>query len=157
MARAVRFVKAEREWLKLMLTQWLEVGAWGGKAKKNAESVLAKLKDSEAPQATSRNHLTVGQAIEAFRSVLDRRLVVPPNDSGLVYIQMSHKLKALALTREQCVQAAEQAGREWKQGNIKAQSILNQAEKLLHNAESEPLPMEGRSDYETRFDVMDEL
>lgn len=132
MAKAIRFTKPEREWLKMMLTQWLEIGSWGGKAKKAAESIVVKLAQSEAPQEKLRDYLTVKDAIEAFRSVLDRRLIVPPNGAGLLFIQMQHKLKALALTREQCVQAATQAGSEWK-GNIKAQSILNQAEALLQN------------------------
>jgi len=142
MARAVRFTKPERE---LILDHCKEIASCPIGISKSvvaaAQSVIAKLEEAEHPKEKSTG-LTVNQAVAAFRSVLDRRLVVPPNGAGLVYIQMQAKLKALALTYEQCVTAASQAGREW-QGSIKAQSILNQAEKLLHNAESEPLPTES--------------
>lgn len=131
--------------------------ACGKKTFEASKSILKKLDESEAPlNKSAANHLTVNQAIGAFRSVLDRRLLVPPNGAGLVYIRMQAKLKDLALTHEQCITAATQAGRQW-QGNIKAQSILNQAEMLLANAESEPLPFSSSPTGYGRDDVMSEL
>lgn len=155
MARAVRFTKPERETIR-ELCRTVHLSDWSTKVVSAAQSILAKLEESEHPKEKS-SGLTVNQAVTAFRSALDRRLVVPPNGAGLEYIRMQQRLESLALTYDQCVTAAMQAGREWPKGYIKAQSILNNAEKLLHGAESEPLPMEGRSDYDTGRDTMDDL
>jgi len=151
MARAVRFTKPERELIKRTFhASQYNINNWGTGVVKLASSILDKVAESEAPQERSTG-LTVQDALAAFRSVLDRRLVPP---LGNTYARIQAQLKSLGLTREQCIAAAEQAGRQWK-GPIKAHSIVNQAETLLHNAESEPLPMEGRSYDETRSGMDD--
>ena len=133
MARGIRFLKAERKWMRAWLEPGLKADADVGdeRAVKLGESVLRKLDESEAPQGEKvRNYLSVKEALTAFQSVLDRRLILPPNGAGAVFAMMQAKLKSLGLTTAQCDAIAEEAGMQWK-GNIKAQSLLNQAEALL--------------------------
>lgn len=152
MARAVRFLKPERELIQRYAQSIVDCPTAIPKGVvKAAQGIVAKLAESEAPQDKSRSHLSVQEAISLFQGVLGRRLIIPPNGASLIYIQMSKRLKSLGLDKDQCRIAAEEAGRQW-QGNIKAQSIINQAERLLQDAESEPLVTE-RERIDAGFDA----
>lgn len=101
------------------------------------DSAAKKLREEDAPKKTK--GMSVGAAIEAFRGVLGRRLVLPPNPSVGWYAQMGNRLAALGMTPELCRTAAETAARNWM-GNIKAESIIRQADTLLHDSEEEAMP-----------------
>lgn len=136
MARAVRLTKPERELIRNAIRVYCS--PWGEQTKgtqKAADGVIQKLDQSEAPpEKVAREYASVQEALTAFQSVLGRRLVIPPNGAGPVFAKMQAQIKSLGLTREQCRLAAMEAGKQWSQGSIKAQSIINQAEQLLQSA-----------------------
>lgn len=134
MARAIRFIKAERELIQRYAQSIVDCPTAIPKGVvRAAQGVLEKLQASEHPDTTRLDWLTVRDAIAVFSGVLDRRLIIPPNGASLEFIRMQHRLKSLGLTKDQCRTIAETAGKQW-QGNIKVQSLLNQAERLLQEA-----------------------
>lgn len=164
MARGIRFTKLETQAIREDFDLRMRNSLPGNTEKQRAKaleirtSVLAKLNASEAPQVkSSLSYLSTADALNIFREVLGPRLLCPPNNASLVFIKMQHRLKSLALTRDQCFAIAEQAKREWTRGNIKAESILNQAEMLLQNSalhSDEPVSLSIEDD---TSDVMSEL
>mgnify|MGYP001577741393 CR=1 FL=1 len=78
--------------------------------------------------------LSVTAAIEAFRGVLGKRLVVPAGNPGAGwYAQLQNRINSSGLTPELCRTAAEMAAVMWK-GPIKAESVIRQADVLLSDA-----------------------
>src|SRR5262245_30377449 len=104
MARAVRFVKAEREFIRLA------IDTFDCKPKQESlrDAVNRKLDESEAPPE-KRNGLSIREAVTAFQEALARRLVLPPDGANGIYAQMQKRLTALGLSRQDCVTIAKQA------------------------------------------------
>ena len=74
--------------------------------------------------------VSVRRAIEVFRGVLSRRLVMPAGEpSQWWFIKLQNKLNASGITEELAKKAAEVASVEWK-GNIKVESLINQVDVL---------------------------
>lgn len=137
MARGFRPTKPERAAIKHAIEYTKLHTAFSKGELKAADSVLEKLVACEAPQVKSRSGLLVRDAITAFRSVIDRRLIAPPAGANGLFAQMQNRLNALGLTYEQCVTIATQANTEWKSGNIKVESLIRQAEVLLAHADGQ--------------------
>jgi hypothetical protein len=137
MAGAIRFTKAEREWMRGWLENAVKADAEVGdtKAVRAGESVLKKLELAELP-VKQRSYLTVPDAIKAFREVLGPRLLAPRYEARGVLGQMKNRIQALGLTRSDCTTIAKVAGAEWK-GVIRAESLVRQADKLLAGAQME--------------------
>jgi hypothetical protein len=130
MARGIRFRKPERELIGYAVTCYRNESVAIDSTKfRLCNAVLEKLAASEAPPPKP-SGVSCSTAIDAFRSVLGPRLVVPPNPGAVYWVTMTRKLQALGVTREQCVQIATVAAEEW-QGKIKAESLVNQGAVLL--------------------------
>lgn len=134
MAIALRLTKPERTILAELLTVKLEEGGKPGPLKLYA-SIADKLEASEllSSKKSSGAAFPVKDAIEAFRSVLGDRLVVPPNPGKLFYILMSKGLGFLGADAETCKEIAQQAAVEWS-GRIRAESLVRQGAVLLTSA-----------------------
>lgn len=120
----IRFTKAERQLIRSAIEALSHT--------KVTESILEKLDRSEVTPKKKREGMSVAAAIEAFRGVLGSRLVLPPNPSAGWYAMQSAQLTRLGMTPDLCRAVAMQAGSIW-QGNIKAESIIRQADRLLHD------------------------
>jgi len=129
----VRFTKAEREVIKYAIGELVSVRK--ASDHKHLDSVLAKLELAEMPVKKG-TYLTVPAAIDAFRGVLGNRLVAPPFSALGVLGKMKNRIQALGLTAADCVTVAKVAGAQW-QGVIKAESLVNQADKLLAESQLE--------------------
>ena len=131
MAAGIRFTKAERELIRNLL-QWHE-----GKAARTelqaVKTAMEKLDRSELAMPKGAGGLSVNDAIAAFREVLGNRLVVLSSYGAGWYAQIGNRLKLLGLTRDDCIRVAKSAAAEW-QGPIKAESLVRQAEYLLHTS-----------------------
>lgn len=126
MAGAIRLTKAEREFIReAIATHTSPWGTASPKAQKLAGSINAKLDKSEAPKGTG---VDVKVAVAAFQGVLGTRLIMP---MGSVWGIMQNRIRALGLTTADCTKIAEAAKGEWR-GPVKAESLVRQAEKLLH-------------------------
>ncbi len=101
------------------------------------ERVLkAELKPRKSKTAT----ISVSDALNCFRGVLGKRLVVPAGNAGPAWwSQLQNRINASGLTAPLCTEAARIAGDQWK-GPIKGESIIRQADALL-------------SDYQHEFDL----
>lgn len=131
----IRFTKAEREAIRRAFEEVVINPPKGYRAA--MESVLSKLDAAEVAPRKKSTALSVGAAIEVLRGVLGRRLVLPPGKLTAGWCaQMSNFLGKYGLTHELLKTAAVQASYEW-QGNIKAESVIRQADKLIHNFEAE--------------------
>lgn len=83
--------------------------------------------------------LKVADAVEIFRGVLGRRLVLPAGQPGPVwYIQLQNRINASGLTKEHLEAAAKVAAAQWR-GPVKAESIIRQCDVLLSDANLEML------------------
>lgn len=139
MATAIRFTKPEREWLREWVTANLEAESQAIHVRgiKLGQSVLDKLIESERPKESRGAGLAVTDALDAFKSALGDRLVVPPTPGKPWWAMMGNGLKKYGLTRQQCVTIAKTAGAKWRSGFIKAESLVRQATVLLAEAQIE--------------------
>lgn len=126
---AVRLTKAERELIRTL------VNGCEPKQRRVADGLLEKLAASEVPR--KKEGPSVHVVIEVFRGVLGRRLITPPAPSPAWYAQQSAQLARMGMTVELCRRAAQVAAEVW-QGPIRAESIIRQADKLLHEQAYEP-------------------
>lgn len=95
------------------------------------ERVLAAI---NKPKRQRAGVLSVADAIEVFRGVLGRRLVVPAGQPGPEwYAPLQKRLYASGLTALLAKKAAEVAAAQWK-GSIKAESLIRQADTLLSDS-----------------------
>ena len=86
------------------------------------------------PKKNKGEGISVRKAIEVFRGVLGRRLVVPAGSpSPGWWAQLQKRLNDSGITEEHAQKAAEIAGANWK-GLIKAESIVRQIDTLLSEA-----------------------
>lgn len=130
MSRAIRLLKAEQE----LLTDLLNAADSLTKAHQKAkESLLIKMAESSKP-LEKKSGLTVKDALNVFSGVLRGRLILPPPNASALWAQMQQRIRLLGLTPLDCTIIAKQAASEWT-GQIKAQSLINQAESLLQNAQ----------------------
>ena len=127
MSRGVRFTKDEREFIRKAtgITR-------SEKEERLREGILEKLDRSEVAPRKKAEGMGVKEAVEAFRAVLGRRLIEPPNWTPQWAAMMSKRLALLGMTPDLCRAAALQAATEWA-GPVKVESIVRQADKLLHN------------------------
>jgi hypothetical protein len=134
MARGIRFTKPERDLIRQAL------GADGlcrTKAEVTAKtSLLDKLEAAEKPEE-KKSGLSVKAALDVFKGVLGFRLVAPPPGAVAIWSMMQKRIVSLGLTPMDCITLAKTAGTKW-QGQIKAQSLINQAEALLQDAQDKP-------------------
>jgi hypothetical protein len=100
------------------------------------DSLRGKVEAAELRQKTRAvgKGLAPQVAIEAFREVLGKRLVPPLQGE---YGQLGVLLRNKGLTRMQCVSAAKTAAAEWRNGPIRALSIVRQADVLLSAAQKD--------------------
>lgn len=130
----IRLTKAERGVIDYINERCPDVLEGMPKLAKAWTSFMSKVEASVAPDKGC--SLPLKEATAAFREVLGNRLVLPPSGAAGVYAQMTKRLKALGLTRGDCVTVAKSAAAEWR-GPIKAVSLLNQADTLLAAAQGE--------------------
>jgi hypothetical protein len=100
------------------------------------ETLVDKVSDAELRQKTRAGGkgLAPQVAIEAFREVLGKRLVLPlPAEFG----QLGVLLRTKGLTRMQCVSVAKTAAADWRPGPIRALSLVRQADVLLAGAQGD--------------------
>lgn len=128
MASAVRFTKAEREFI----TQQVQT-CRNAKEEKLRESILEKLEKSELVKGKGRAPgMSYGEITAAFREVLGDRLAPAMGEFVGAVVQ---GVRRMGLSRSDLTTIAVVAGAQWK-GRIKEQSLVNQAQVLL----SAPLP-----------------
>lgn len=132
--RAVRFTKAEAEYLRAGLGQ----GGWntalfrGGQ--KVAASILAKLDQATLPRKTPETGLGVPAAIRVMEDVLGKgNLAVPPNPSGSWYGRVGARVKQIGLTEDDCRAIAAHVSGRW-QMPVAFESLVWGAPKLLAEA-----------------------
>jgi hypothetical protein len=131
----IRLTKAEREALVhvadtvLLYEHDFTTGKHDQKMLKGWRSLVEKVKAADAPKDKGCS-LSLKIALSAFDEVLGKRLVRPPPGAQAVWAQLTNRLKALGLTRDDCITVAKAAAGEWR-GPIKAYSLLNQADTLL--------------------------
>lgn len=130
---ALRFTKAEREFIRKILTplppEW-KVGEL-----KLADSILDKLEKSELVRGTGRAPgLPYPAILAAFRAGLGDRLL---NPMGATVARLCARVRELGLSIDDCTAIAVSAAKRWR-GPVKAISLVNNAELLL----SAPLPDE---------------
>jgi hypothetical protein len=135
----LRLRKADLEILALVNTE-IHSGAidWD-KEYKQWDSFYRRVLASQKPKDKTASSLSVRAAIDIFRGVLGRRLIVPagsPPPSW--YITLQNRINASGLTPALAKAAAEMAGASWK-GAIKAESIIRQADALLSEGHVETL------------------
>ncbi len=97
-------------------------------------TLIDKIDGAELLAATKKNAprgLPPQVAVEAFKEVLGDRLVLPPGGANGVWGALGARLRALGLTRDDCVLAARAAAAEWRPGPIRAESLVRQADVLL--------------------------
>ncbi len=95
--------------------------------------VAAELK----PRRSKPAGISVMEAIETFRGVLGKRLVVPAGQAtAMWWAPLQKRISASGLTRAHCEEAARVAAATWK-GPIKAESIIRQADTLLSEYQAE--------------------
>lgn len=86
------------------------------------------------PKKEKGEGISVRKAIEVFRGVLGRRLVIPAGSpSPGWWAQLQKRLNDSGITEELAKRGAEVAGAQWK-GLIKAESIIRQIDGLLSDA-----------------------
>ena len=96
------------------------------------ESLLLKLEKAEMLAGAPRvRGLSPQVAAEAFKEVLGNRLVLPPSGAGGAWGAMGARIKALGLSRGDCVNIAKAAAADWRPGPIRAESLVRQADVLL--------------------------
>lgn len=95
------------------------------------ESLLLKLEKAEMLAGSKVRGLSPQVAAEAFKEVLGNRLVLPPSGAGGAWGAMAARIKALGLSRSDCVRIAKTAVAEWRPGPIRAESLVRQADVLL--------------------------
>lgn len=144
MAAAIRFTKPERE----IVRDRVFAVASQSEGKRGilaiCQSIIAKLDESERPRPpASARGTSISEAMAAFREVLGGRLVPPPDGASGMWAQMAKRVGALGITRLDCLSIAKTAGSQWR-GQIKALSLVNQAETLLQasqliSVDDEPL------------------
>ncbi len=94
---------------------------------------LARLAPPKKPSVS----ISVNGAIEIFRGVLGKRLVLPAGNPGAGWFApLQKRLNDSGLTKEHCEAAAKVAAVMWK-GPIKAESIIRQCDVLLSDANME--------------------
>lgn len=125
-ALTIRLSAAEVEFLKEALPD----------ESTTADKILDKIETAELRQKTraAGKGLAPQVAIDAFREVLGKRLVPPLQGE---YGQLGVLLRSKGLTRMQCVSAAKTAAVEWRNGPIRALSIVRQADVLLAGAQGD--------------------
>lgn len=105
-----------------------------GKQMKAWSSLYERVLTAEMRPRKSKPALSVVAAIECFRGVLGKRLVVPAGNPGpSFWAPLQNRINASGLTPDHCTEAARAAGFAWK-GPIKAESIIRQADVLLSEA-----------------------
>lgn len=146
MASGIRFTKSERAAIRHAFDECVTLPK---SLKREAfDSVLAKLEESERPKDSRGAGLAVTVALDAFKAVLGDRLVVPPTPGAPWWAQMGKGLKKFGLSKQQCTTIAKTAAAEWR-GPIKALSLVNQADVLLHNSQLElPVKRSGPAEME---------
>lgn len=131
MAAGVRFTKVEREFIRGWVQATVDSGAAGSRDRKTADSILEKLEKSEMVKGKGRAPgIPYPKVLEAFRCELGDRLVPP---LGGAVGMMLKRIGTLGLTLDDLHTIAREAGRRWK-GRIKAESLVRQAETLLHES-----------------------
>ncbi len=142
MAGALRLNKAERKWL-------LEVA--GASEALAARSILTKLEKIEVKPKVAVG-VPIQEVIEIFRGVLGARLLPPLPSARVIFVTLQRRVTALGLSRQDCVTVAKQADYEWRNGRIKVESLIRQAETLLANSQQQlpgtQLPPGRRDDLE---------
>lgn len=139
MAAAIRFTKAEIAAIKHAFDECVTCPK--GVPRSAFDSALAKIEASERPKETRGAGLAVTDALDAFKSALGDRLVVPPTPGKPWWAMMGNGLKKYGLSRQQCATVAKVAGAKWR-GFIKAESLVRQASVLLAESQLE-LPETG--------------
>lgn len=130
----LRLTKPERE----LIRDQLAIATLTKADARVRESILVKLDESEKPKPKiPRAGVSISAAMEAFREELGVRLVSPPEGASGMYSAMSRRLALLGLTKLDCLVIAKAAGTQWR-GQIKAWSLVNQAETLLQSANLTP-------------------
>lgn len=78
--------------------------------------------------------LSVREAVTVLQGVLGRRLVLPagfPRCGQVWFIQLQNRINASGLTAELVAKAGKEADKQWRNGRIKFESIIRQADTLL--------------------------
>ncbi len=104
-------------------------------SRRAALKVIEKIEGSMKPKKAV--GLSPVTAVEAFKEVLGNRLLAPLASANGVWGSMGARIKALGLSRGDCVTIAKSAKAEWRNGPIKAESLVRQAESLLAAAQQE--------------------
>ncbi len=124
--RGIRLTKPERELIRRLIA-----GSGYAADTKVAAGILDKLALSELPVKSRNPTLSVNDAIDAFRSVLGKRLLAPRHEAIGVLSQMKNRMAALGLTADDCRTIAQRAAVEWPDGLIRAESLVRKADVFL--------------------------
>lgn len=100
--------------------------------------IIAKLDKCEAAKPTTLA-LTADDLVEVCKGALGSRLILPLSGAAGVWGVIIGRLKQTGLTREQAARAARAAAVQW-QGPVRLESIVRQADKLLHQPEANESP-----------------